>query len=33
LPPAMARLDELEESFERIDGEYASLKALLRRFG
>ena len=33
LPPAMARLDELEESFERIDGEYASLKALLKRFG
>ena len=32
LPPAMARLDELEESFERIDGEYASLKALLKRF-
>jgi threonine synthase len=33
LPPAMARLDELEENFERIDGEYASLKAFLRRFG
>ncbi|OYV09256.1 MAG: threonine synthase [Methanosaeta sp. NSP1] len=32
LPPAMARLDELEESFEKMDGEYASLKAFLRRF-
>ena len=32
MPPAMARLDELEESFERIDGEYSSLKALLKRF-
>jgi len=32
LPEAMARLDELEEKFERIDGKYASLKDFLRRF-
>jgi threonine synthase len=32
LPAAMARLDELEESFERLDGQYASLKDYLRRF-
>lgn len=32
LPSAMARLDELEESFENIDGRYASLKDYLRRF-
>jgi threonine synthase len=32
LPPAMARLDELEESFEGIDGQYASLKGFLARF-
>ena len=32
LPPAMARLDDLEENFERINGEYGSLKAFLRRF-
>ncbi len=32
LPPAMARLDEREESFERIDAIYVSLKAFLRRF-
>jgi threonine synthase len=32
LPAAMARLDELEEKFERIDGKYASLKDFLRRF-
>ena len=32
LPAAMARLDELEESFEKMDGQYASLKEYLRRF-
>ncbi|MEI8002916.1 MAG: threonine synthase, partial [Methanothrix sp.] len=32
LPAAMARLDELEENFERIDGQYASLKDYLMRF-
>jgi threonine synthase len=32
LPAAMARLDELEESFEKMDGQYASLKDYLRRF-
>ncbi|MGV8174786.1 MAG: threonine synthase [Methanothrix sp.] len=31
LPPAMARLDEREENFERIDGQYASLKDFLKR--
>lgn len=32
LPAAMARLDELEESFEKMDGRYASLKEYLKRF-
>jgi threonine synthase len=32
LPEAMARLDELEENFEKIDGQYTSLKDYLRRF-
>ena len=32
LPEAMARLDELEESFKMMDGQYASLKEYLRRF-
>ena len=32
LPPAMARLDELDEAFERIDGRYDSLKQYLKRF-
>ncbi|OPY53364.1 MAG: Threonine synthase [Methanosaeta sp. PtaU1.Bin112] len=32
LPEAMSRLDELEESFERMDGRYASLKEYLKRF-
>jgi threonine synthase len=32
LPAAMARLDELEESFERMDGRYATLKEYLKRF-
>jgi threonine synthase len=32
LPAAMARLDELEENYEKIDGQYASLKDYLRRF-
>ena len=32
LPAAMARLDELEENFEKMDGQYASLKDYLRRF-
>jgi threonine synthase len=32
LPAAMARLDELEENFEMMDGQYASLKDYLRRF-
>jgi len=32
LPAAMARLDELEEKFEMMDGQYASLKEYLRRF-
>ena len=32
LPAAMARLDELAENFEMIDGQYSSLKDYLRRF-
>lgn len=32
LPPAMARLDELAEKYDRIDGQYASLKDYLKRF-
>ncbi len=32
LPVAMARLDELEENFEMMDGQYSSLKDYLRRF-
>ncbi|HOV81263.1 MAG TPA: threonine synthase [Methanothrix sp.] len=32
LPPAMARLDELDEVYERIDGRYDSLKGYLKRF-
>ena len=32
LPAAMARLDELEDKFEKMDGQYASLKEYLRRF-
>jgi threonine synthase len=32
LPAAMARLDELVESFERMDGRYDSLKEYLKRF-
>jgi threonine synthase len=32
LPPAMARLDELDELYDRIDGQYASLKDYLKRF-
>ena len=32
LPAAMARLDELEENFEMMDGQYSSLKDYLRRF-
>jgi threonine synthase len=32
LPQAMARLDELEEHFEKMDGSYASLKNYLGRF-
>ncbi len=32
LPAAMARLDELEENFENMDGQYSSLKNYLRRF-
>ncbi len=32
LPAAMARLDELQESFETMDGQYASLKEYLKRF-
>lgn len=32
LPQAMARLDELTEKFENIDGQYASLKDYLGRF-
>ena len=32
LPAAMARLDELRESFEKMDGRYASLKEYLKRF-
>jgi len=32
LPAAMARLDELEENFEKMDGQYSSLKNCLRRF-
>jgi threonine synthase len=32
LPQAMARLDELEEHFEKMNGNYASLKKYLGRF-
>jgi threonine synthase len=32
LPPAMSRLDQLEEHYDRIDGEYISLKGYLKRF-
>ena len=32
LPQAMARLDELEEHFEKMNGNYASLKNYLGRF-
>ncbi|VVB73055.1 Threonine synthase [uncultured archaeon] len=32
LPAAMAKLDELQESFQKIDGSYASLKDYLRGF-
>ena len=32
LPLAMARLDELAELYDRIDGQYASLKDYLKRF-
>ncbi|HNX39028.1 MAG TPA: threonine synthase [Methanothrix sp.] len=32
LPPAMARLDELDEVYEKIDGRYDSLKGYLKRF-
>jgi len=32
LPVAMARLDDLEEHFQRIEGNYASLKEYLRSF-
>jgi len=32
LPAAMARLDELVENFEKMDGQYASLKDYLMRF-
>jgi threonine synthase len=32
LPQAMARLDELEEHFEKMNGDYASLKNYLGRF-
>ena len=32
LPASMARLDDLEEKFEKIDGQYSSLKDYLRRF-
>lgn len=32
LPPAMARLDELAELYDRIDGQYISLKDYLKRF-
>jgi len=32
LPAAMARLDEREEHFQRIEGDYASLKEYLGRF-
>ncbi|MDD1761394.1 MAG: threonine synthase [Methanothrix sp.] len=32
LPPAMARLDELAELYDSIDGQYASLKDYLMRF-
>lgn len=32
LPPAMARLDELAEKYDRIDGQYVSLKDYLKRF-
>ncbi|MDM7913346.1 MAG: threonine synthase [Methanotrichaceae archaeon] len=32
LPPAMARLDDLEERFQRMNGDYSSLKNYLKRF-
>jgi len=32
LPQVMARLDELEEHFEKMNGDYATLKNYLRRF-
>lgn len=32
LPPAMARLDELAEKYDRIDGQYSSLKDYLKNF-
>jgi len=32
LPPAMALLDDLAEKYDRIDGEYSSLKDYLRKF-
>ena len=32
LPAAMARLDELDEKYEKIDGQYSSLKNYLARF-
>lgn len=31
LPPAMSRLDDLAEKYDRIDGEYSSLKDYLRK--
>jgi threonine synthase len=33
LPPAMARLDQMEEHFERMGGDYRSLKEYLRGLG
>lgn len=32
LPQAMAKLDELEEHFQRVDGSYSSLKGYLKEF-
>lgn len=32
LPQAMAKLDELEEHFQRMDGNYSSLKGYLKKF-
>jgi threonine synthase len=32
IPPAMAKLDNLVENFQRMNGDYASLKAYLGRF-